>query len=529
MSILTRARDALTAGLRRKGSAGSLYAPGGSGGGWTGIFSLGGIANRVTGHVALNEEQRLEHNVGVVHVAVNRIAEDVSSLRVTVEVAKRGGRWVPDPSHPLQQLLDQPVPWAEGTELRHVLQQHLCLLGRAAVLVVDGTGGEPRELHLLYPQRLVAIPDPVNFISMYRYQGLGGLQQYFPAFAPKPSASGLGVMELRVPEPTNPYAGSSGVQAGANSITLDAEIRAYARFYFANNAMPGAVLESEQPHPGTEGARNQRETWNEQYQGVYNAGKIATLWGGLKLRTMAPAFKDLAFPEITKASRQDILMHFGVPGPVVGYTDTGALGADTFSAAKAVYQSQTLDPHRKRLERFFNRLAARWPGTRVVVESPVEEDVAALEKRQLEEVKAGAISREEYRAARGYEPDGQPNLWLIPGSLKVLHGLTAEDVAAAPTPDPQPNAPPETEQVKAARYRELWADEYRQLRDAAPDDRYAAGQACRARWQAEGEVVAASADAMRLAALEASRGDLVLAYEALKAEARTLAQIGAPP
>lgn len=525
MSILKRARDSLTAGLRRAGNAGGLYAPTGTGGGWTGIFNLGHIANRATGHVHLSEEGRLQHNVGVVHVAVNRIAEDVSSLGVRVEVARRGGKWVPDPAHPLQRLLDQPVPWAEGTELRHVLQQHLCLLGRAAVLVVDGTGGEPRELHLLYPQRLDALPDPVNFLTTYRYQGLSGRQQYFPAFAPKPHSSGLGVMEVRIPDPINPYAGNSAVQAGGNSITLDAEIRAYARFYFANNAMPGAVLESDQPHPGVESARNQRESWNEQYQGVYNAGKIATLWGGLKLRTMAPAFKDLEFPEITKASRQDILMHFGVPGPVVGYTDTGALGADTFSAARAVYQSQTLDPHRKRLERFLNRLAARWPGCRVVIESPVEEDLVALEKRQLEELKAGGISREEYRTARGYEPDGQPDVWLLPGSVRVVHALTPEGVAAAPRPEPQPNAPPEPEEVRTARYRALWAEEYRRLRDAPDEERPNLPPLLHARWQQEGEHVASLAAQMRQAALEVSGGDLVLAYEALKAEARALAEV----
>ncbi|GGO19543.1 phage portal protein [Deinococcus humi] len=507
MNLIQRMGAALT---RKRADGPGLYAPGGIGGWWS-VFQSGG---RESGQVNLNDGERLQNNVGVVHVAVSRIAEDISTLPVHVERARRGGRWEEEPTHPLARLLDNPCQAHDGVSLRHVMQQHLSLLGRAALLVVDGVNGEPRELHVLYPHLLDAVPDPTGFISQYRYRTLNGQQLYFPPFTARPDASGLGVLEVRIPDPVNPYAGSSAVQAGANSITLDAEVRAYARFYFANNAMPGGVLESDQPYPGVDAAAALRESWNETYQGMYNSGKVAPLWGGLKLRSIAPAFKDLAFPEITKASRQDILMHFGVPGPVVGYTDTGALGADTFSAAQAVYQAQTLDPHRKRMERLFNRLSVRFPGVRVRIESPVEEDLAALEKRQLDELKTGAISREEYRAARGYEPDGQPNVWMVPGSLNIRHDLKPQD-AEPPPEDQPPDEPP-----SPARYRQMWAEEYRLLKNA-PDPQ-AAARTAQERWEALGSDVAARAMQHRRAALTASGGDLALAYEALKAEAKAL-------
>lgn len=513
----------MTAGLRRKGAAQTLYAPAGSGGGWASVFNL--VGGRASGRMRLSPTEQLAENAGVVHVAVNRIAEDISALDVRVEVQKRGKGWVHDETHPLALLLASPCTAFDGTELRHVLQQHFSLLGKAALLVVDGTGGQPRELHLLYPHLLEPLPDPVTYVSAYRYSTLNGRQLYFPAFGARADPSGVTVLEARVPDPASPYAGNSAVQAGGHSITLDAEVRAYARFYFANNAVPGAVLESDQAYPGPAAAATLRDNWNETYQGMYNSGKIAPLWGGLKLRTIAPAFKDLAFPEITKATRQDILMHFGVPGPVVGYTDTGALGADTFRAAKAVYQSQTLDPHRKRLQRMLNRLAARWPGCRVVIESPVEEDVAALEKRQLDELKSGGISREEYRAARGYEPDGQPNVWFMPSSVQVRHDL--EPVEASPElPPPQDPPPDDTEDTaaRAARYRARWAAEYRALRDAAPEARAELPGELHARWAAEGQPLADLAARLRADALATSGGDLHLAYEALKAEARALAE-----
>jgi len=526
MNPLTRAVTSLTSTLRRKGTGGNLYAPGGLGG-WTNLFQGFG---RSGGQVRMSEGERLGQNVGVVHTAVNRIAEDVSSLKITVQTWQRqkgGSKWVDDPTHPLALLLEQPYRAFDGASLRHVMQQHLCLLGRAALLVVDGTGGAPTELHILYPHRLDAVPDPQNFISEYRYLGLSGEQQYLPVFETRPNPRGIGVLEVRVPDPTNPYAGNSAVQAGSNSITLDAEVRAYGRFYFANNAMPGAVLESDQPYPGVDASRALREEWNQQYQGMYNAGKVAPLWGGLKLKSTAPAFKDLAFPEITKATRQDILMHFGVPGPVLGYTDTGALGADTFSAALRVYQSQTLDPHRKRLERFFNQLARRWPGVQVTIESPVEDDIAAIEKRRLDELDRGVLSRKEYRMLNAYEDDGQPEVWIFPSGAQVHHGLKPEDFAA-PVAEVDPNAPPGDQQAedpkaKAARFRQMWSDEYRELK-GGHDARTAVARA-NARWAREGTDVAELASQLRQKALAASGNDLHLAYEALKAESRTLAGV----
>lgn len=525
MNPFSRAAATVTSALRRKGNAGNLYAPNGTGS-WQSVFQ---VSSRSTGQVRMTEQERLQSNVGVVHAATNRIAEDVSSLKVTVETWRRkGSKWLEDDTHPLNTLLDNPCMAMDGVSLRHVLQQHLCLLGRAALLVVDGTGGEPMELHVLYPQRLDAIPDPVEFVSEYRYLSLSGQQQYFPAFQTRPNPLGVGVLECRVPDPTNPYAGNSIVQAGSNSITLDSEVRAYGRFYFANNAMPGAVLESKEPYPGVDVAKAQRESWNEAYQGVYNAGKIATLWNGLSLRSTAPAFKELDFPNITKATRQDILMHFGVPGPILGYSDTGALGADVFKGAQLIYQAQTLDPHRKRLERLLNRLASRWPGVRVVIESPVEDDIAAIEARQLTEAQNGLISREEYRNARQYDKDTQPEVWMLPATSKVLHGLKPEDVAPAPDPAAEPagDPPPDPVTTKALReraslVRSLWSWEYSRAKSGQTED-------VEARWLDQCPALAGYAAVMRQRALEAAGGNVAQAYEALKAESKTLAALEAP-
>ena len=122
MNPFSRAVSTLSASLRRKGTSGNIYAPGGVGGWTTMIQGFG----RSGGQVRMTESERLSQNVGVVHTAVNRIAEDVSSLKVSVQTWQRqkgGSKWVDDPTHPLALLLEAPYRALDGASLRHVMQQ----------------------------------------------------------------------------------------------------------------------------------------------------------------------------------------------------------------------------------------------------------------------------------------------------------------------------------------------------------------------------------------------------------------------
>lgn len=98
---------------------------------------------------------------------------------------------------------------------------------------------------------------------------------------------------------------------------------------------------------------------------------------------------------------------------------------------------------------------------------------------------------------------------------------------AEPVAGEDPNAPPDEQdqqaedpKAKAARYRSIWSDEYRTLKRGV--DLAVIGE-LDGRWAAEGESTLQRARTMRSQALHAAGNDLHLAYEALKAEAKTLA------
>jgi HK97 family phage portal protein len=514
---LARAFRALA--LTRKTAPASLYPQTGYGS-WTHVL-LGG--NRAGRNLTLNESERLTlGNFGIARAATLRIAEDIAALQARVETRDSQGKWKAVPEHPLQTLIDRPKPWLSGHDLRQTLTQHAVLLGRFALLIQDGTGGLPEELDVLYPHHLEALPHEVRFIGAYRYRTLAGKLTYFNPFDPlQRSIDGLSVLEVRIPDPGNPYAGNSTVQAAGNSINLSAEIHAFSRYYFANNAVPGLMLESEKSYPGPDAARAMRDEWNEGYQGAINAGKAAFLWEGLSAKVLAPAFKELAFPELARATTDDILTLFGVPASILGATRTGSLAGNAADAERKAYQQFTLDPHRRRLQAALNRLAERYgPGVRVVIESPVEADLIQEEKDRRARYMAGIISRKEYRAEAGLPDDGQPDVYAVPSGIRFVTSISDAAQPAQPVAQALPSG---DERARAARYRSLFAAERKRLDEsgAITPELEASFQAA---WEREGGTqLAERAATVRSFAL--NKADPITAYEALKSDgARILAR-----
>jgi HK97 family phage portal protein len=506
------------------------------GAGWVGF---GGNWRRGVNQF-LSDWERVTSSFGWVRRAVVQKADDLSALAVTVEV-RRGKDWIATPDHPLAQLMRQPNPWISWNDFCHIWSQHMDLLGKAAWLVIEDAKGLPLELHALYPFRLCPEPDPIHYINRWRYNALNGQVQYYADFGGKPDPSGLEVLYSRVPDPTNPYSGDSTVQAAGASIGLDAEIRSYAKFYFAQNATPGLVMETDQPYPGPEVARAMAEDWNQNYQGAVNAGKTARLWGGFRLKSTAPAFKDLEFAALSNASKIDIFAHFGVPLSVVGDNSKGSLGGQAADAERLTYQRHTLEPARRRLELHLNRLAARYgQDVRVVVESAIDEAIEQKQEEMHWRYMNGIISRSEYREWAGEEPDGQPDVYLIPGTSVVVHSFESEEspkpkaqpisakiefpaleaskegdeppVVSSPTPGPD-----EPTKARKRRFRAQFASEYQRLKARGldrPDEILEAQFA--AEWEALGLGLAPVASKLRNFAL--AKSDRVTAFEALKSD-----------
>ena len=85
----------------------------------------------------------------IVYRCVNEIAKGASAVPFHI----KAGDDVLE-QHPLIDLLDRPNPLQSNSEFFNSLFGYLLLSGNAYVLKVGGLAGQPKELHLLRPDRI---------------------------------------------------------------------------------------------------------------------------------------------------------------------------------------------------------------------------------------------------------------------------------------------------------------------------------------------------------------------------------------
>lgn len=397
-------------------------------------------------HAGLNpyysDQRRLQLNFGWVNAAVMRRANDIMTLDIQTKILdRRRNKWLFAPDDPFQQLLDYPNKHLSGMDLLNLSEQFAALLGKVTYLIVENPKtGVIDEIHILQSDKILPIPDAKQMIAGWEYTTIEGKKLVFNDFDPKrPSPDGVSVFQYRVPSVASPYQGNSTVQAASNSIGMDNEIRAYAKYYFANNATPGLILETDSKYPGSVKAQQIRDDWNAAFQGATNSGKVAVGWEGLKAKTLAPPFSELEYPSLARASKMDVLDHFGVPSIILGNDDTGNLGGDATNARRHIYQKHTLDPSRARHQQALNFLRRRYDEVIsanrvkrwVEIESPVEEERKQRWETAKWEYENAVISRSEYRDLRDYEEDLETaDFYVVNKKNNIIPKAVAHDPEA---------------------------------------------------------------------------------------------------
>lgn len=106
--------------------------------------------------------------------------------------------------------------------------------------------------------------------------------------------------------------GLSPLAYARETIDLGLSAQRYGAAFFANGALPGAVVEA----PGEftkEAAERLSATWNARHKGVSNASKIGVLTNGAKLNAVSIAPEEAQFLQTRQFQVPDIARIFGVP------------------------------------------------------------------------------------------------------------------------------------------------------------------------------------------------------------------------
>ena len=212
---------------------------------------------------------------------------------------KKNDSWVQLENHPLVNLFNRPNKLMSRYDFWEATLTYLETTGNNYWEVV----GDPvKELYPLRPDRMVIVPDRVNYIKKYTYE----------VNSKKVDLDPEDIWHLKYFNPNNDYYGLSPIQAAADSLTLDFRAIDYNKKLFENDATPGGVLET----AGSVNESTKRRIlsqWGQMHKGISKTHSIALLSDGLSYKQVAISPKDLEYLSLRRMTKEEIHAVFGVP------------------------------------------------------------------------------------------------------------------------------------------------------------------------------------------------------------------------
>jgi HK97 family phage portal protein len=405
------------------------------------LYSLGSTAasgERVTPHEALQ--------VSAVFGCVRLLSETIATLPLT-SYSKRGGsrREITSP-----EWLDYPNAEPGGMGRIDILSQTVLslLLQGNAFLAVRWAGPNIAGLDVLDPTKI--------HVHMVMVDGLR--RKVFEAY--DIDADGNEVLlgwftprdVLHIPGMMLPgeFVGCSPITYARESIGLALASQKYGSKFFANGAMPGAVVEV----PGTmseEGLARAREAWRAANSGVDNAHRVALLTEGAKFSKVAMSPDEAQFLQTRQFQVPEIARIFGVPPHLISDATNSTSWGSGLAEQNIAFSMFSLRPWLERIESGFNRLLFAETADRMkFVKFDLDEIKRGAPKERMElwslGLQNGIYSIDEVRAAEDLPPlpDGLGEKYRVPLNLGDVDEESKPEPAPTPpaieAPAPEPDA-----------------------------------------------------------------------------------------
>jgi HK97 family phage portal protein len=295
-------------------------------------------------------------------------------------------------SHAALDLWNRPNPFMPRQEFVETFQQHHDLTGEAWWVISRAKGVKlPLEMWPVRPDRMTPVPSRETFLAGYVYTSPDGEQ--IPLELDE-------VIQLRRPNPLDPYRGLSPVLSILPDLDTSRYAAEWSRAFFVNSAQPGGIIEV--PSALSDDQFDElRDRWNEQHRGVGNAHRVAILEHGKWVdRTISQ--RDMQFVELRGATADRIREAYGISKTAIG--DFEDINRASALAAKAWFAEQQTVPRLERIKAALNHellplFGATTQGLEFDYCNPVPED-PDQEIARLTAMSNAAQSL----AAAGYDP-----------------------------------------------------------------------------------------------------------------------------
>lgn len=246
-------------------------------------------------------------------------------------------------SHAALDLWRKPNPFMPRQEFVEASTQHYDLTGETWWVIARVPGVKiPLEMWPVRPDRMTPVPDRDAFLKGYVYTSPDGEQ--IPLELDE-------VIQLRRPNPLDPYRGLSPVLSILPDLDTSRYAAEWARAFFVNSAQPGGIIEV--PVHLTDGEFDEmRERWADQHRGVNNAHKVAIVEHGAKWADRTISQKDMQFVELRGATADRVREAYGISKSAIG--DFEDINRASALAAKAWFAEQQTIPRLERIKAALN-------------------------------------------------------------------------------------------------------------------------------------------------------------------------------
>jgi HK97 family phage portal protein len=330
----------------------------------------------------------------VAHRSIRLIAEAAASVPFDVMTPNKAL------SASLSALFAAPNQRQSGAELMEALYLQLTLAGNAYVECVS-LDGQPRELHVLRPDRMRVVPGPDGWPEAYDYTVHGRSVRFNAADAPSP------ILHLMLHHPADDHYGLSAMEAASTAIDIHNEASRWNKALLDNAARPSGALvyASDGANMSDEQFERLRRELEDGFQGAANAGRPLLLEGGLDWKPLSLSPKEMDFIELKNVAAREIALAFGVPPLVLGIAGDNTHA--NYAEANRVFWRQCIAPLVKKTAQSMAVWLSQYAG-KVITLIPDFDAVDAMndtrESLWKSVTAADFLTVDEKRAALGFPP-----------------------------------------------------------------------------------------------------------------------------
>jgi HK97 family phage portal protein len=356
-------------------------------------------------------------SVAACYAAVSLIAEAIGSLPIKLYRRGDNGDRTIASEHPLHGVLHRsPNEYQTPTEYWEWMVSAMLLTGNAYSRVTRGADGQVRSLDPLPPER-VTIMRKGDRIAGYEYRDADGvLSRMLPGE----------VFHLRNRAGTDPLIGVSPIQAARAVIELARSEAQHGQSMMTNGTRASGILSL----PGMLKAEQRAAlaaSWQTQYAGGANAGRVPILESGASFTPISLSAQDAQFIEQRQFSVQEVARIFKVPPVLLG--DLSHANFSNSSEMNRWFATHTLGRHVSAIEQAINRQLLTPAAARTL-----------YAEASLEGLLRGASTE---RAA--FYGSAIASGWMLPSEARKLENLPTvtgiDDAPTAPAPAPFGNYP----------------------------------------------------------------------------------------